>query len=444
MIEPRRILAATANVGVPPAAGGARPVPRRGGFSLIELMIAVVILGLGMVLAATMFPVGWGRARRLAEFTTQATVTANVLAHLEMTAQVAGADFNSANFAGDLIFDPLFSMKRGKIVAYGDTRVHALNAENIVIGDPLRPAIVSEDPWRLERVPSYEDLIKNDPDLEPGPDWFQRSYYAPRLRIHDRFYPPLRPRVSEDLRQSDKWWDDVLENRLYAVAVLHRMKERVGPEPPPAPPPPGETVEENAARAISSTRSIDLYLVTLRRGPSTQRYAHQDTDGIPDVNDRTIVAQPKPSGRDDDLRLPVPWRVQVVFPDETVLSPERTGIPTEIKVNPTEFDAGPYVVDLLPEGTSMIDEITGNVYQVAQRRFLGVDQERATLTLDTEVLVPDIDDGEFPGDGRLQSDERLRTVWVFPPPVERGGSSPSFTGASPAIAVDVRTISLAP
>jgi hypothetical protein len=364
-----------------------------------------------------------------------------------MTAQVAGADFNSANFAGDLIFDPLFSMKRGKIVAYGDTRVHALNVENIDVGDPRFPEIISEDPWLLEGMPSADRLFQ-DPEVKAdrGPDWVQRSYYAPRLRIHDRFYPPLRPRVSEDLRQRDTWWDDVLENRLYAVAVLHRMKERVGPEPPPAPPPPGETVEESAARAISSSRSIDLYLVTLRRGPSTQRYARQDTSGtsIPDVNDRTIVAQPKALGPDSDLRLPTPWRVQVVFPDETVLPIERTGIPTEIKVNPTEFDAGSYVVDLLPEGTSIIDEITGNVYQVAQRRFLGVDQERATLTLDTEVLVSDIDDGEFPGDGRLQSDERLRTVWVFPPPVERGGSSPSFTGASPAIAVDVRTISLAP
>ncbi|MCH8940486.1 MAG: prepilin-type N-terminal cleavage/methylation domain-containing protein [Chloroflexi bacterium] len=47
---------------------------RRDGFSLLELMIAIVILGLGLVMVATTYPIGWQRAVRLADYTRQISV----------------------------------------------------------------------------------------------------------------------------------------------------------------------------------------------------------------------------------------------------------------------------------------------------------------------------------------------------------------------------------
>ena len=53
-----------------------RATPRtdRPAFSLAELMIAIVILGLGLLMVASMFPVGWLKARELAEFTTSQSI----------------------------------------------------------------------------------------------------------------------------------------------------------------------------------------------------------------------------------------------------------------------------------------------------------------------------------------------------------------------------------
>ena len=46
----------------------------RSAFSLAELMIAIVILGLGLLMVAGMFPVGWIKARELAEYTTSQSI----------------------------------------------------------------------------------------------------------------------------------------------------------------------------------------------------------------------------------------------------------------------------------------------------------------------------------------------------------------------------------
>ena len=42
-------------------------------------MIGITILGLGMVMVATIFPVAWNRARTLSEYTVQRTVIAGAL-----------------------------------------------------------------------------------------------------------------------------------------------------------------------------------------------------------------------------------------------------------------------------------------------------------------------------------------------------------------------------
>ena len=62
--------------------------------------------------------------------------------------------------------------------------------------------------------------------------------------------------------------------------------------------------------------------------------------------------------------------------------------------------------------------------------------------------MEDVDDSpEFGGDFALQADDVIRTVWVFPPAVDRSladGALPVFDGSSPVVGIDVRTVSLSP
>ena len=79
----------------------------RRGFSLVELMIAIVILGLGLVMVATVFPVAWGRARELSEFTQQQSITPAAQNLTSRILRAAPADLGTAtvgpSFAGDLL-----------------------------------------------------------------------------------------------------------------------------------------------------------------------------------------------------------------------------------------------------------------------------------------------------------------------------------------------------
>jgi hypothetical protein len=168
--------------------------------------------------------------------------------------------------------------------------------------------------------------------------------------------------------------------------------------------------------------------------------------------------------------FPVPWRVQVQFPDTLVLerdpttglpNPNATGIPTEIQVPPpalTDAEARTMLVGMFPVGAQFIDEITGEVYRVVKRRVTGADEDQAFLTLDREVFIEDIHMDPLdprcltcPLAGVVEPVEQLRTVWVFPPPVEPGSmtsdeprTSLTFVGSQPVVGVDIRTLNISP
>ena len=148
------------------------PRTSRSGFSLIEMMIAIVILGLGLVMVATMFPVAWDRARTLSEHTTEQTIASAAHARMEATLRPAGikmipnpslvqppyeiATIAPTSFAGDLLFDQALARSRlsnsyaaaegfrgiipsycdGPVMFYSDTRVHALNTASPTCQQP--------------------------------------------------------------------------------------------------------------------------------------------------------------------------------------------------------------------------------------------------------------------------------------------------------------------
>ena len=80
---------------------------RRAAFSMAEMMIAIVILGLGLLMVATMFPIAWTKARTLAEFTNQSSITEAASTTVRLLTRVArpipgGPPFQSqTSFLGD-------------------------------------------------------------------------------------------------------------------------------------------------------------------------------------------------------------------------------------------------------------------------------------------------------------------------------------------------------
>ncbi len=482
-------------------------VPRGCAFSLVEMMIAIVILGLGLVMVATMFPVAWGRARTLSEHTVERSITPGAEATLRSLLQPAGLSsvmpleppstgtpqlkirLNSGSLAGDLFYDPTIlrpATSDGRadrtVLAYSDTRVHALNIENLpAMGDASTPAI-SEHPWHLERVfdfvadPQYPHA---DYPRDLGIDFPSRSYQSAQVRFSDRVHPPLDPRPTSpplaltqlvDVRGR---WDEQLAKRRFAWAILHRLREPVGPAAPTAIPTPqqAEQIAAEAAAVTGTTRVFDVYYVILRRPRPTHRYARQQTGEPNPPPDPTVLtttpAVPAALSEDQDVMFPVPWRVQVQFPEKlasrtaTVPGFEPTGIPTEIEVPAAGFTGsaatGAMLVQMFPTGAKFVDEITGAVYTVAKRRVTGSEGQHAFLTLDREVVLEEID---LPaGDARCElcvpvdpanpaadGEELLRTVWVYPPPVDRtvSGSVPALEDSTPVVDVKVGTLSLSP
>ncbi|MBU0717962.1 MAG: prepilin-type N-terminal cleavage/methylation domain-containing protein [Planctomycetes bacterium] len=431
---------------------------RIAGFSLLELMIAMTILGLGLIMVATMFPVAWNRARTLSEYTTQAANTAatETLLNLLVRVDSSADDSEVGSFAGDVILEYTPSLS---YLAQPDTRVHALYVENVVVNAPRqftppRDALFAgpDAPYLLERV-----VLGVAPGNEPN-YFFQRAFGGAQVAFEQRVYPPLPPRNPATVDGAglftgpDPAWEEALDQRRYAWAVFHRLRSP-DPPPPPLPPPPlSPALLSELTEFADSPRKFDVYYVTLKRGQSTYRYAVQDSNLLrtPDPDARGLPVTPAALPAVNDVLLPVPWRVQVYYdPAAIVAQAFATGVPTVAQVNTADAPSANFVVDFFAAGTQFIDEFNGQVYRVVRRRIAGDDDNEAYLTIDREVFIEDLDD-DVKGDGFdpvNQPGELIRTVWVFPPPVEAArlsGDTPVFHGNQPVVGIDVRTLTVEP
>ena len=421
---------------------------RRPAFSLMELMIGIIILGLGMVMVATMFPVGWNRARTLREYTVQQAVTANAHATVKSLVRVSSPTFNASSLLGDLIYDPYNAVVISTCPDFypqiGDTWVHALNLENIRVADRQ---FVSEDPWQIQDSEDRHLFQLGDPrngELAGNPVC-ENSFFRKQISFHQRVYPPLRILPDDAGNDQKRRWDAALATHRFCWAVFHRLRELIPDNP-------------DATRSI---RVCDVYFVTLRRPNSTYRYARQNPAAVPDPCVLTNVAAnavvPTALPPADDVILPVPWRVQVWLPDTLAKKEKATGIPTEIMAPPPRVSGTPQALamwaQMFSTGTRFIDEITGDIYRVVKRRVTGDDAEQAHLTLDREVILEDVDmpggdpTCEFCLPGLLDDYERLRTVWVFPPAVQptRGRDNTLvYEGSQPVVDIEVQTVKIPP
>jgi hypothetical protein len=484
------------------------------------MMIAIVILGLGLVMVATIFPVAWDRARTLSDYTVEQAASSGAHATLSALLRPAGhslvkvcpppptpcfeeSQLTTGGLAGDMFFDPTLVGPASPrpdwykaILAYSDTSVHALNVENILFLSTVPVvATVPENPWDLEDpggsfpTPPVTQIVqgrflntdyphpvnqRNRGEPFPDPD---RLFYGgdkcltpqggtPQVRVWQRLYPPMTAPPAAPGPELDQW-NEKLATRRFCWAVLHRLRTRVGPAPfapgvTPALAQSDELVRE-AAAAMGSTRTFDMYYVTLRRSKSTNRYARQDPTPARIPNPFSFVrpvqaVDPAALPSDQDMMFPVAWRVQMEFRTPLALSASATGIPTELPMPPARITGATaaMLVQMFPGGTQFIDEITGTVYRVVKRRIVDDKGEQSVLTLDREVFLEDLDlpfgdprcvDGDCTS-GALLAEELLRTVWVFPPPVDRsqsgGEQTPTFDGPSPVVNIEVATLSISP
>lgn len=515
------------------------------GISLAEMMIAVVILGLGLLMVATLFPVSWLSARKLAEHTT--TLSCQEAAHqtLETLLKVDGADEPSAVLlAGDQMKIGDCTPCEGAPTAAASStyvqgspgvpipRVHAFNMANVLFEGKRQ--FVSENVWDLERTTLGEIVRVADGDDvydyqylgqacaidgDAGNDLEYnlsgrakggvaiRSFLTPIVALQDRVYPPLPNRPTSDFTKwtaEDQRWDDSLGTRRYAWSAFYRFDteyvknsaEDLDPSRDGCSPLDGEPLRTYSDSSIDATRLMTVYYATLRRPRANMRYARQDPESVPHPDPRQALrdgpTQIAALGSDKDLMFPSPWRVQVLLPekigsrarcadpDDNDPSKCPTGVATEITVNDAKLgridgSSPSWVVDLFDRGTIFIDELSGQIYRVEKRRLTD-DDTVAHLTLDREIVIEDKginfgdDDSisncdpssdpdcspcesfkkppwDVPGNRYLDDCERLRTVWVFPPPVQggRGAGEPlTFDGSPPVVDISVRTLTIAP
>jgi len=462
--------------------------PRRG-FSLVEIMIAIVILGLGLVMVASMFPVAWKRARQLSEHTVHSAVVESAHTTVAALVRVGNSEFlegPAPSFMGDLIFDATATgtFGTGRLFEAADTRVHLLHLENVALPTPGGGSpqwrFTAENPHALEMAGSAGCMFEYPPDTE---EYQARTFLMPRVRFHQRVYPPLPARINVSSNDTftpgsetqDPRWDALFQECGYCWAVFHRLRIDPGGAPfgpymdPPCdlPDPETEQTETDLDRAveyIDKPRPYDLYYVTLRRPQATHRYAQQNITTAPDPFDPDAAFMtPEVMGPDQDCVLPVPWRVQVYFPylqavQDDISAYEETGIPTEVEVNTPNRRTAEMVVDMFQKGSYFIDEITGKVFRVTRRRIArdssGV--REAYVTVEREVFPEELD--VHPGYrgweggadctlGLLDPVDVNRTVWVFPPPVEpreAAGRPLVFSGPHPVVGVDIRTLTVLP
>ncbi len=412
-------------------------------------MIAIVILGLGLLTVAAMFPIAWTKARDMAEFNNQQAITASAESTVTLVANVAGPAAvlpGASSFKGDPV--------TGRPA---DPWVHPLHMANILATNP--------DPGTFDvaYVGDFEDAINATPpnsDFELNPEDSHTPLPWVQVEFRERLYPPMPPLpdeaslpVQQYEAELDRWYT-LLSQRRFCWGAFHKLDydpyAPVAEQPNPAEP-----------------RSFTFYFVTLRRGQATHRYARQDVGPpasplVPVFVTPPAMAMPPPFVPDalratEDVLFPVPWRVQIEIVQPP---PAPTGVPTQAITNSANYPTSPLVTEMIQRGSFLIDEISGMVFRVTGREAdPTAPSPRALLTIDQEIplkhkkdptgkiLVPglDLDDSDSLEVGDPLN-EALRIFWVYPPPAERdsNGDVIGFAGPQPVVGIEVRRMTFSP
>lgn len=452
-------------------------------FSMAELMVAVVILGIGLLITTSMFPIAWLKARDVAESTNVSTVALTADTYAKMLLRVNGPrsvhsldKSVSSFFPGDWFALPSSSSNPDNEAGiYPDQRVHLLNTGNYGVGfavsevDWLDAAgtnqvPVAENAWRIEE--SMESFVT---DFVMRPALANSGAHKAVITPHVRMIPPIEERPDpNDVNTTPEQlslWNEQFETRRHCWAVFYRMAEMPGPSLKlQAGCDAGVSADcaaaEAEARSLHKQLRITMYYVTLKR-PGNARFARQRGN---DANATSLdVTMPRAMPPSNDVLLPTPWRFEASITAATLPidgAQPQTGIPTEIEVNDS------VIANMVQEGSFIIDDRNGEVFNVSAIKETGT-LGRAILVLSKEYRagdlynIPDYDPGagqqanyfnaaEFARTGlAMEGEPEQRFYWVFPPPVDnsdtvRTGGVPLFDGPQPVVGIEVRQLTIAP
>ena len=381
-----RLIAASGESGT--ASGVVRRRSCAGGFSLMEVLFAVLVLTMGLVFVAANFPLGIMNAAKVAESTRTIidTHNAQIMTELQLDAIVADpcthlnysleAAIDCSDYTGVRLLD-----KPNVLVDYYPPRVVIDNPE----GDSSMGTVVYSSInwlfWSDDKGKLFTDDYLGDigPIVSPPVDVSDRDVqkilqadgYDPTIPSH--FFNFLQPAIFEVSMERKNSW-----------CVLYRQ---VRPD----------------------SKEFCFYVFALRSLPNA-RYAMQ--------GDFTTILSVAPQPSDVDRRFPVPWRIELNNP--VLMVPETDWFLLENHTVSQLFADN--LAKILQGGSIIIDAQYGHIYKV------------------TEVAL--VEDGQMVRlDGILMDD--LLTFWVFPPPIVRTGSGDDdyiFEGKQPVVKVTQKNL----
>lgn len=394
---------------------------------MAEMLIAVVILGIGLLITSSMFPIAWLKARDVAEMTALPACTETASVHLDMLMRASGpVNYSASNpfvrtsfFPGDWVGSPAIPPnERYRAAIYPDRRVHHLNMGNYLardvnpndgLPDSMEPdwlnfsgsteLPVADNTWTLDEVIAEGLRDSTVRDAIAG-----AVLHAAQVAPHVRMYPPLDAAPASSATAQEKaLWLERLEKRRYVWSVFYRFGELPGPDPALR----HELVTAGTGEpqllattdsSLRQSRLINLYFFTLKR-PASARYARQEganptTNLTWSAGRRTDAPTALPP--EFDVLMPAPWRIEALvttatMPDCSLFmdnnpnnDPARSGIPTEIEISNLTIS------DLVQQGTYLLDDRTGEVFRVTARKNVPGNPARATLVLDKEYNPSDL------------------------------------------------------
>jgi len=330
-----------------------KPGAKNNGFSLMEVMFAVVILTLGMIFVSAQFPLGLDISRQAAETTTSAIDTHNAVSMLKLHL----GSLNRTTYFGQNNVPP------NKYYFMNTTYIPVTNffqpnqrfdLRDFVMDDPtslyfLAAPAVSWDyfnitpalPNYLKTVISYTNGVITQYTLSPrnigqivSPPVDESDREVQQI-LNDKGITPASNYALYEPALDDAVYSVAME-RTYSWCALYQCLD---------PPPAGGGV------------TFRFYIFTLRRSRLNSRYAVQDYP-VGWAIDPTFGTNPKALLANQDRVFPVPWYINLgtdaVNPASPLIALDR------FPVNTLSIQA------LLRPGTFLVDVANGFIYRVQE------------------------------------------------------------------------------
>jgi len=373
------------------------------GFSLMEVLFAVVVLAMGLVFVAAQFPLGIINTAKVADATLNTIDAHNsqVMIKLQLEGTITRGGY------------PSLAMDFREPVPPLNLQVHPLVKPNVLADSIISgtPELILDDPE------DYGNYLQTGLNLVPGWPFWTPSQDPCNYDVSTQIYkgdignlvsPPVDESDREVQEQLPPTYDpynptdvvtylypaifNVAMERKYSWCALYRCIDYQDPAQPDS---------------YKKSRQFAFYIFTLRNHNKNARYAIQDP---------TVFGTPTPGTYETDRKFPVPWRIDLESPVTWM-----AGVP-----NPDRFYLKSYITlfqklaDILHPGSKLVDAQNGYIYEVLE------------ITLD-EIGKPWV---------RLKTPlvDPLQSFWVIPPAIERDGNNYTFSEAQPVVGVTQKVV----